>query len=76
MYAIQNVIFEGEAEKIIARTPQGEITVLDNHVPLVTRVDGPSCEIISKEGIKNVIELTSGILEIRPESEVVLLVGA
>ena len=73
IYTIQSTLFEGEVEKLIAKTPMGEITVLDNHLPLVTTLVGPEIHIIDKESKKSIIEIVSGFLEVRPESEVVIL---
>ena len=87
VYSIEETLFEGEAEKVIAKTPLGEITVLDNHLPMVTSLIGPSLRVVDPthkfmggvdkiEEKSKVIELSSGFLEVRPESEVVILKGA
>lgn len=73
IHTIQKTFYEGEAEKLICQTPQGQITILDNHIPLITKVTGPAVEIVDKKGEKVIINLDSGVLEVRPESEVVLL---
>ena len=72
VYTIQNTLFEGEVEKIIAKTAMGEITVLENHLPLITLLQGPVIE-IEKEGRRELIPVESGFLEVQPESEVVVL---
>lgn len=74
IHSIQSTLFDGKAEKLICRTPQGQITILDNHIPLITKVTGPTVEIVDKKGERVIIDLNSGVLEVRPESEVVLLV--
>ena len=74
IYTIQNTLFEGEAEKLIARTPLGEITVLDDHLPLISVLEGPSVKIIDKQKKENIITIGSGFLEVRPEREVVVIV--
>ena len=73
IYTIQNTLFEGEVEKLIAKTPMGEITVLDNHLPMVSTVTGPAITAIDKNGKKDIIKISSGIIEIKPESEVTIL---
>lgn len=73
IYTIQNLLFSGEIKKLIARTPSGEITVLDNHIPLISTVNGPAITIVDNEEKSQTIELASGFLEVRPESEVVIL---
>lgn len=72
IYSIQHTLFEGEVESITLPTPQGEITVLDNHLPLVSLVkEGEVRYTIS--GIRKSLYLGGGVLEVRPESEVVIL---
>ncbi len=74
IYSIQSTLFEGEAEKLIAYTPFGQITVLNHHLPMISSLIGPSVEIADKQGIKKSVPLAGGFLEVRPESEVVVLV--
>ena len=74
IHSIQKTLYEGTAEKFICKTPQGQITVLDHHLPLITKVMGPAVEVVDTKGGSVKIDLTSGILEVRPESEAVLLV--
>lgn len=83
IYSLQKTLFDGEAEKIIARTTTGEITVLEGHIPLISSFAGPELKIINKKGKGNAIKVSSGFLEVRPatsearlgrpESEVVIL---
>lgn len=73
IYSIQSTLFEGDVEKLIARTATGEITVLDNHIPLIATLKGPAVTVVDKTGNKNIIDVGSGILEVRPESEAVIL---
>ena len=51
---MQKTLFEGEVEKIIARTTTGEITVLDGHIPLISSLRGPGLELIDKNGKKDI----------------------
>ena len=73
IYSLEKTLFEGEAEKIIARSTTGEITILDEHVPIVTLLKGPGVDVFDKSGKKNIISFSSGVLEVRPESEAVIL---
>jgi len=72
IYSIGSTIFNGEVEKIIAQTPMGEITVLNGHIPLITKVQGERI-IIEQKSKSEEILLLDGILEVRPENEVVIL---
>lgn len=73
IYTLKDVLFEGEAEKIITRTPLGEITVLADHLPIISTLTGPSVKIVDSNGKEEVIKINSGFIEVRPESEVVIL---
>ena len=73
IYSIQNILFEGAAEKLLCGTPQGQITVLNNHIPLISTLTGPAVEVVDIEGKSTKVALSGGILEVRPESEVVIL---
>jgi F-type H+-transporting ATPase subunit epsilon len=73
IYSLQSTLYDGEIEKIIARTTTGEITVLNNHVPLISSLKGPEVKIIDKSQKINTIKIVSGFLEVRPQGEVVIL---
>jgi len=73
VYSIQQTLFSGEAEKLICHTPQGQITVLDQHIPLISSLVGPRLEIVGRNGKINEIPFKGGFLEVRPASEVVIL---
>lgn len=75
IYSIQETLFEGEAEKLIANTSLGQITVLNDHLPLISDLKGPVVEIVDKENNKNMININSGFIEVKPNSEVVVLLG-
>lgn len=75
IYSIRDTLFDGTAERIVARTPMGEITVLDNHIPLISSLVGPGLKIITGEKKETVIPIASGFLEVRPGSEVVVLMN-
>lgn len=76
IYSINKTLFDGEVEKLIAKTTTGEVTVLDGHLPLISRLQGPSVDIIDSKSQRTEVKLASGILEVRPESEVVVLVNS
>lgn len=74
IHSIQKTIYEGTAEKVICYTPLGQMTVLDCHIPIVSSLIGPAIEIVAADGEEGkIIPLTSGFLEVRPGSEVVIL---
>lgn len=72
IYSVQKTIFEGEVESIALLTPLGQITVLDNHLPLVSLIkEGEVVYTVS--GTRKSLYLGGGVLEVRPQSEVVIL---
>lgn len=75
IHSIQSTLFNGEAEKLIARTTMGEITVLNDHLPIITPLIGPSLRIVDQENREKIVELPSGFLEVQPNRRVVVLVN-
>lgn len=69
IYSIQQTLYESDAEKLIAKTPTGEIAVLENHLPIISKVLGPEIRVVDKKGILNMIKCTSGFLEVRPDRD-------
>lgn len=76
MYSLEKTIFEGEASQLSCFTASGQLTVLDGHVPLMTVISGPFAELVGTDGVRNRFSLSRGVLEVRPQSEVVILADA
>ena len=72
IYSIQRTLFEGEVESATLPTPMGEITVLDNHIPLISLVS-PGSVRYTRSGDEQSLSLAGGVLEVRTENEVVIL---
>lgn len=82
IYTLQSVIFKGDVERVTLPTLNGEITLLERHLPLVTIVsrgavrfrlpNGPASS-MSQGGEESAVFLEGGIFEMRPESEAVML---
>jgi len=73
IYTIEKTLFDGEAEKIIARTSTGEITVLDGHVPLVSELTRGEIRILDPEKRETRLPIQAGFIEVRPENKTVIL---
>ncbi len=73
IYSIKKTLLETEAEKVTIPTMQGEITVLDNHLPLITLVKKGKVAYYTSQDQWKEIAFPGGIAEIRPGSEVVVL---
>lgn len=68
----ERIVFEDEVDSISVMTQNGEITVLPNHVPLVSLLR--SGEMLLKDGGKeSLIAVSTGLIEIRPGNTVIVL---
>lgn len=64
--------FSGDVETVILRTPEGEIGILKNHMPIVVAVDiGPVR--IKKDGDWLEAVLTEGFMEVAGNKAVILV---
>ncbi|WP_232547746.1 F0F1 ATP synthase subunit epsilon [Propioniciclava soli] len=58
------VIWEGEAESVIARTTEGDIGILPNHEPLLAVLVPSAAEVLSSEGNREIVALDGGFLSV------------
>ena len=72
IHLINNTIFDSEARRITLNTPMGEISILDNHEPMITLVEYGNIYVETNEGEK-LFSFPGGVLEVISHSEVVLL---
>ena len=68
------VVFSGDILSINITTSAGEITVLPNHAPLISKIDGGHVKLRTADGEKK-YNVGVGVLEIRAESVVVILIS-
>ena len=78
--AKDKILYEGEVNSVIVPTKMGIIEVLPNHMSLVSALSAG--EIILKNDKENSADeerikfaVQSGVLEVRPKSEVIILVN-
>ena len=70
---MDGVFFSDSVYEIILTTDIGQITVLPGHIPLISKIkEGEVVLRMGKDEKK--IKVSSGVLEVRPHSEVYLLV--
>lgn len=74
IYSLKNTLFEGDAESVNCRTEVGEITVLNNHRPLVSVLIKGTVRVLDKSKKIHYIPISSGFLEVRSTNEAKLLV--
>ena len=71
--SLKGVEFDGEISSLNLRTTSGEITVLDNHRPLITQLTKGQAIIIKKDGEKMNLDISSGFLEVGTNNQATIL---
>ncbi|HEY4480096.1 MAG TPA: ATP synthase F1 subunit epsilon [Candidatus Paceibacterota bacterium] len=66
------LIWDGEVASVNLKTTSGEITVLPNHIPLVSTLEKGMVKIVS-EGKKLRAEIAGGVLEVKRGSHIVII---
>ena len=65
VYSLKKILFQGEAQSVNCRTQSGEITILDDHEPLVSVLESGTMKIVDKNGKEYYIPVSTGFLEVR-----------
>lgn len=66
-------IFSGEAERVIAPGEAGELGILPEHTPLLTRIKPGTVRILAPGGAQEeVIYVSGGMMEVQPDRVTVL----
>jgi F-type H+-transporting ATPase subunit epsilon len=69
----EQAIFSGEAEMVIAPGEAGELGILPNHAPLLTRIKPGTVKLkIAGQAEEEVIYVSGGILEVQPKTLTIL----
>ena len=68
IYSLDGIKFEGSVSQVSLPTKDGEITVLKNHIPLITLLQKGNIKIDSKENFS----IEGGVAEIESGKVVVL----
>ena len=69
IYSLRKPVFRKDAESVNLKTVTGEITILNNHRPLIAPLAPRAIRILDKQGKEHVIEATGGFVEIRPNPQ-------
>lgn len=67
----EKIIFDDQAQEVIATTANGQITILPNHIPLVTQLV-PGELIIRKNNKEDNIVVVGGFLELGKDTVTIL----
>ena len=65
VYSLEKVLFQGDAVSVNCNTKIGEITILENHEPLISVLEKGTMKIIDQENKEWYIPVSSGFLEIK-----------
>ncbi len=68
----EKVVYEDEINQVSIPTTSGEITILPNHIPLVSVLQAGEIKITDKDG-EHVLAVAGGFLEVRDNNEIVIL---
>ncbi len=68
----EQAIFSGEAEMVIAPGEGGELGILPEHTPLLTRIKPGTIRVQTGGGQEEVIYVSGGMMEVQPDRVTVL----
>lgn len=69
----ERVLFEGDVASLTIPTEAGEITILPNHVPLVSAISNGVASMTLADGTEDDLAISGGFLQIKGGNEVVVL---
>lgn len=73
IYSLKKIVYEGEADSVNMQTVGGEITVLNNHRPLLSMLTEGVLK-ITANGQEQFFQVKSGFVEVKEDNSVRLLV--
>jgi F-type H+-transporting ATPase subunit epsilon len=77
LVAVEEKVWSGEAEMVVARTTEGELGVLPGHAPLLGQLANPGAVRIKLAGGKELAyEVSGGFLSVTAEGVTVLAESA
>jgi len=65
-------VYSGEADMVVAPGEEGELGILPEHAPLLTRIKPGTVRVIGAEGGEEVIYVSGGMMEVQPDRVTVL----
>jgi ATP synthase F1 epsilon subunit len=74
VYSLQKALYQGEAELVNCQTETGEITILNDHRPLISILKRGVMKIVDDGHKEHYIPVASGFLEVRAGNEAKFLV--
>ena len=68
----ERVVYESMVDSITLPTSAGEITILKDHIPLVSKLQAGEIRTKSN-GVEQLLAVSTGFVEVRPGNEIVIL---
>ena len=68
----EQAIFSGEAKMVVAPGESGELGILPQHAPLLTRIKPGTVKILLADGSEELVYVSGGILEVQPKALTIL----
>ena len=65
IYSLKKILFQGKADSVNCMTESGEITILQNHKPLISVLRSGVIKIVDENKKDHYIPANSGFLEVR-----------
>ena len=75
IYSLKAPVFEREVTSVNLKTISGELTILDNHRPLIAPLVAGPIRVTDIKGKEEVIEARGGFVEVQPKGEVKILLS-
>ncbi|MDO8639386.1 MAG: hypothetical protein Q7R53_00535 [bacterium] len=70
VYSLKNTLFKDQAKSLSCNTGSGEITVLNNHEPLISDIKEGIIKIVDKNEQLKYIQVKEGFIEINSNNEI------
>jgi F-type H+-transporting ATPase subunit epsilon len=65
-------IFSGDAEMVVVPGESGELGILPQHAPLLTRIKPGTVKVTLAGGVEELVFVSGGILEVQPKALTIL----
>jgi F-type H+-transporting ATPase subunit epsilon len=72
IYSLENIVYEGDADVISLPTKDGEISVLQNHIPLVSALKKGEVRVKTGGNVQQ-FPIAGGFAEIKPKKTILLV---
>ncbi|MFC1802266.1 hypothetical protein ACFLY7_02385 [Patescibacteria group bacterium] len=70
---IDEVLFQGKVDAVNCPGSEGELTIMTDHLPLITSLKKGGLKITIKEGEEKKIEIEKGLLEVGRKETIILV---